>query len=96
LDEKYDNIFGSEYFLQCSDISGLNITSLPSHYQKAIKSWNFLLKSFPVDTQMDVLRQTIFGNARLLFNKKPLFFKTFSKSGLKRISDIWDYQNKRF
>jgi hypothetical protein len=45
---------------------------------------------------MDVLHQTIFGNARLLFNRKPLFFKSFSKSGLKRISDIWDYQNKTF
>jgi hypothetical protein len=43
---------------------------------------------------MDVLRQTIFGNARLPFKRKPLFFKTFSKSGLKRISDISDYQNK--
>jgi len=46
--------------------------------------------------QMDVLHQTIFGNARLLFNRKPLFFKSFSKNGLKRISDIWDYQNKTF
>ena len=45
---------------------------------------------------MDVLHQTIFGNARLLFNKKPLFFKSFSKSVLKRIPDIWDYQNKTF
>ena len=27
-----------------------------------------LLKSFRVDTQMDVLRQTIFGNARLPLN----------------------------
>ena len=45
---------------------------------------------------MEVLRQTIFGNARLFFNKKPLFFKSFSKSGLKRISDIWANQNKTF
>jgi len=35
----------------------------------------FLLKSFRVDTQMDVLRQIIFGNARLPFNRKPLFFQ---------------------
>ena len=54
----------------------------------------FLLKSFRVDTQMDVLRKTIFENARLPFNRKPLFFKSFSKSGLYRISDISDYQNK--
>ena len=97
--KKFDDKFGSEYlyFLcQCSDISGLNITSLPSYYQKAIKSLNFLLRSFTVDMQMDVLHQTIFGNARLLFNKKPLFFKSFSKSVLKRIPDIWDYQNKTF
>ena len=39
---KYDNGFGSDYFrCQCSDISGLNITSLPSYYQKAIKYWYF-------------------------------------------------------
>ena len=39
--KKY-NIFGSEYFLcQCSDISGLNITSLPSYYQKGLKCWIF-------------------------------------------------------
>jgi hypothetical protein len=81
--KKYDNRFGSEYFLcQCSDISGLYFTFLPSYYQKVNKSWNFLLKSFIVDMQMDVLCQTIFGNALLLFNKKPLFFKSFSKSGL--------------
>jgi hypothetical protein len=43
---------------------------------------------------MDVLRKTIFENARLPFNRKPLFFKSFSKSGLYRISDISDYQNK--
>ena len=36
------------------------------------------------------------GNPRILFNKTPLFFNSFSKSGLKRISDIWDYQNKTF
>ena len=45
---------------------------------------------------MDIFRQTIFGNAHILFNKKLLFFNSFSKSGLKRISDIWGYQNKTF
>ena len=45
---------------------------------------------------MDVFRQTIFGNARILFDKKPLFFNSYSKSGLKIFSDIWDYQNKTF
>ena len=45
---------------------------------------------------MDVLRPAIFGNACPPFNKKPLFFKLFGKSGLKRISDIWDYQNETF
>jgi hypothetical protein len=38
--KKYDNGFGSDYFRYlCSDISGVNITSLPSYYQKAIKCW---------------------------------------------------------
>jgi hypothetical protein len=45
---------------------------------------------------MNVEMLDICGNARLLFNIKPLFFKSFSKSELKRISDIWDYQNKTF
>jgi hypothetical protein len=38
--KKYDNRFGSDYFrCQCSDISGLNISSLPTYYQKMIKCW---------------------------------------------------------
>ena len=37
-----------------------------------------------------------FGNASILFNKKPLFCHSFSNSELKRIPDIWDYQNKTF
>ena len=74
LAKKYDNGFGSDYFrCQCSDISGLNITSLPSYYQKAIKCWHCFLKLFRGNTQMDVLRQTIFGNARLPFNRKLYF-----------------------
>lgn len=38
---KNDNRFGPDYFrCQCSNISGQNITSLPSYYQKAINCWN--------------------------------------------------------
>ena len=62
-----------------------------------IKCWIFvLLKLFRVDTERDVLRQTIFENALLPLNRKPLFFKSFSKGGLKRISNKWDYHNKTF
>ena len=43
-----------------------------------------------------MLVNLFFGNARLPSNKKPLFFKLLSKSGLKRSSDIWDYQNETF
>ena len=90
--EKYDNRFGSDYFrCQCSDISGLNISSLPTYFQKIIKSWIFVTQS---RHGKGCFTQTIFENARLPFNRKPLFFKSFSKSGLKRISDIWDYQRK--
>jgi hypothetical protein len=38
--KKYDNRFGSDYFrCQCSDISCLNISFLPTYYQKMIKRW---------------------------------------------------------
>jgi hypothetical protein len=42
--KKYDNRFDSEYSLcQCSDISGVDISSFPLYYKKVIESWNFIL-----------------------------------------------------
>jgi hypothetical protein len=85
LAKKYDNGFGSDYFrCQCSDISGLNITSLPSYYQKAIKCWHCFLKLFRVNTQMDALRQNYFWKCSPPFQQETLFFKSFSKSGLNK------------
>ena len=72
--KQYDNRFGTQYF-QCSDISDLYVT-FSLYIIKSINIWSFLLKLFTVDTQH------IFGNARLLFNRKQFFSQSFCKSRL--------------
>ena len=41
-----------------------------------------------------ILDENIFGNSNIIFSHTPLWFESFSKSGFKKIKDIWDSAHK--
>ena len=41
-----------------------------------------------------ILDENIFGNSNIIFSHAPLWFESFSKSGFKKIKDIWDSAHK--
>ena len=43
-----------------------------------------------------ILSQPFFGNRNIQFERKPLFITSFSKSGITKISHIWDCNTKTF
>ena len=66
------------FFTTCSDFKGLQINKFPIYYKNLPKSWsNFLLLQKPM-TKLEVLDQPLYGNSNIVFNGKPILFKSFS------------------
>ncbi|WAR24786.1 hypothetical protein MAR_038455 [Mya arenaria] len=55
-----------------------------------MESWGKFLQTFTAITTDEVLNTPLFGNHIIIFKSKPLFIANFSKSGIKRIKDVWD------
>lgn len=96
--QKLDKKFDEKYFLcNCSNLSGLNLNNMPSFYRDAVHTWTFLSNKLQLPiTKEDILDLKLFGNANIIFDRKPLFFPSFSKSGIKTIRDIWDNDSNEF
>ena len=93
--QKFDIKYNCDNFLaKCSDLRGLQMENFPKYYLELIKTWSkFLSIQSPINKN-DILNQQLFGNIKIQYNKKPIFFANFGKSGIHTIKDIWDEETK--
>ncbi|WAR01916.1 YTX2-like protein, partial [Mya arenaria] len=73
-----------------SDQKGFIKNKIPKYYLEGMESWGKFLQTFTAITTDEVLNTPLFGNHIIKFKSKPLFIANFSKSGIKRIKDVWD------
>lgn len=95
--QKLDIKYNTDNFLcKCSSIKNLNLDFLPKYYFDSVAAWiNLQSKKLIVDRE-SILSEYICGNAHILFKHRPLWFNSYSKSGIRTIKDIWDIENKTF
>ena len=90
-----DSNFNQQYFVcNCSSVDGLkclNQSKIPIFYKNAILSWTAFKRLYTPDKLNEVINAPIFGNHEICYLNKPLFFKSFSKSDIKVLSNIWDF-----
>lgn len=93
LDEKYDTDF---FICSCSDTTCFKQIQMSKYYKELLISWTDLQKIQKSVTKEDLLEENIFGNCKLKFKGHALYYANFASSGIKKIKDIWDLNNKSF
>ena len=95
--QKLDNISGQEFFLcKCSDLGSTDLNYLPEFYKNALKALCELkAKCKPTNIQ-EILKTQLFCNADIKFQRNSLFFKSFLRSNIHTIGDIWNEETKMF
>ena len=94
LDNKY---LQNNFLASCSDLNGLNINNkIPKFYYNNLKAWANMKSKIAPEGISQISSQPLFGNKNIQLNRKPLFLPSFSKSGIKKISDLWDWERKQF
>ena len=85
-----DNSFDIEFFcLKVTDSSDLiDKAKIPKFYKECIRCFQELLRIGRISHQNSIL----WCNHELLFSNKPLCFKSWSKAGIKTISDVYSQQ----
>ena len=86
-----DNLFDIEFFsLKVTDSSELiDNAKIPAFYKECIRCFQELLRLGRVSHRNNIL----WCNHELLFLNKPLCFTSWSKSGIKTISDVYSQQH---
>ena len=80
------------FLCKCTDITGLDIPSIPKYYQDTLHAWNNFLGTCSTESKNDISDKNIFGNFDI---KNPLFIIIF-ESNIFKINDIWDKKNNIF
>ena len=95
--KKFDEKYSTEYFLyKCSSLRNLNLEFLPKFYHDVITAYAYMQSKAKIHDIDSILDENIFGNSNIIFSHAPLWFESFSKSGFKKIKDIWDSAHKTF
>ena len=74
----------------------LNLEFLPKFYHDVITAYAYMQSKTKIHDIDSILDENIFGNSNIIFSHAPLWFESFSKSGFKKIKDIWDSAHKTF
>ena len=69
---------------------------LPQFYNSLLSAWTLFIRVFDLKSRDDILNAPLFGNNEIRFHRKPLLFQAFIKSGLHKISHIWNVETKMF
>jgi len=88
-----DKKFGLNYFIcQCSSLKGLKINKhVPLFYKNIINDWVEFRQKISAHSDTP-----LFSNNDIKFRKYPLFYESFTKSGICKVDDVLDKQNKQF
>ena len=93
FDEKFDTDF---FLCKCSEFRGIGPFKMSKYYVNLLNSWSDFQNTYIYNSKEDLLNENIFGNRKLKFNGHALFLANFSKSGIKKVKDIWDENAKSF
>ena len=93
-----DRMFGSKYFIcTCSSLKGLTQQlKISKCYKDALFDWIDFRKTLQTHTSFLNPDTSLFGNSLITFRRKSLFFKSFLKSDITKLKDIWDFQGNCF
>ena len=69
---------------------------MSDYYKTILKSWRKLNDIFRPETKNQIKKKMLFGSNIIQFKKNPLFFPSFTRSGIYLIEHIWDNDNKSF
>lgn len=64
---------------------------LPEFYREILQSWAYLFsgRTFSPQNVLDILKQPLFTNNRIVIDSKPLLFPKFIEAGIVKIDDIF-------
>ena len=95
--QKLDNLSGQDFFLcKCSDLESIELNHLPEFYKNALKALCELKGKCKPSNEQEVLNTQLFCNADIKFQRHSLFFKSFLRSHIHTIGDIWNKETKTF
>ena len=80
--------------MQMFQFKNLNLEFLPKFYHDVITAYAYMQSKTKIHDIEPILEENIFGNSNIIFSHAPLWFESFSKSGFKKIKDIWDSAHK--
>jgi hypothetical protein len=80
------------FLCKCTDITGLDIPSIPKYYQDTLHVWNNFLGTCSTESKNDISDKNIFGN----FDIRNSLFSIIFESNIFRINNIWDTNNNIF
>ena len=63
---------------------------MPNFYRQLFHFW-YELHSRPPEGEDEILDEYLLYNRSILIDKKPMFFKSWNESGIKRISDVMKF-----
>ena len=66
---------------------------LPKYYLEAIQSWAEIQKYRNITNRQQILDENLFGNDKIQYRNRPIYFKNWAKSEITKIRHIWDNQN---
>ena len=75
---------------------GLNIQNISNFYKTLLKCWICTFDFSLPKAKTHILKEHIFGNVNIKFKRQPLFFPSFTKSGIYLIEHIWDVEANQF
>ena len=72
-----------------------NFKTILKFYQDVLRSWIISGggQSCKPDGFINIRKQFLWGNKLITYNRKPLFFKTWTKYGIKYVNDLLNYKN---
>ena len=78
--QKFDVQYNDTFFLcKVSNIRGLDISDLPSFYQKAINSWVVLRSRIEITDKTSIMNSNLFGNDNICVRNTHFFYHNFSR-----------------
>ena len=92
-----DSEYNINYFVcKCSSIKGLDLSVLPEYYKLSIASWVRFQSMLCLKDKDSILSSCLFGNKYITLRNTPLFIRSFSRSNIKMVRDIWDTVTNNF
>ena len=81
------------YFItKCSSLDNINIKQIPQFYKKALETWVKFKENRIIRKKDDIMNESIFANnfIKSVNGRKSLVFYNWLRSGICKISDVWD------